>query len=142
VPYTTTGGFTFKVLEGWARTVTSNSASFTDKLNTIRASWESTTTTPTAATVAANDIAKLMVTAPAFQLVSLTTTKLPAGTAVHMKYRLNGSANDVTAKRYRMEAERWTVFHKGTRVDLTLISPMGADNVDAWKTVSRSLTWK
>ena len=142
VPYTTTGGVSLKVLEGWARTVSSNSAEFTDKLNTIRVTWEQTSTPTTAASVAITDVAKLMASEPAFQLVSINSVKLPAGTSVRMIYRVNGTANDVTGKRYRMDVERYTVFKNGKRVDLTLISPVGADNVDAWRTVSRSLAWK
>ena len=58
------------------------------------------------------------------------------------EYRINSSANPVTGKEYRLDVQRYTLWHKGTRMDLTLLSPVGADNVDPWRIVSRSVRWR
>jgi hypothetical protein len=142
VAYTAAGGFSVKVPEGWSRKETATGAEFTDKLNTIRLAWTPASAAPTVASVKSVDVPKLTSSEAAFELVSVKAVTLPAGTAVLTVYRENSAANAVTGKQYRLDVERYTVFRSGTRVDLILLSPVGSDNVDPWRIVSRSLTWK
>jgi hypothetical protein len=131
-----------KYPEGWSRQQAATSVSFTDKLNTIDLAWSSAGSAPTVDSVKAADVPKLAATTPAFELVSVKAVTLPAGPAVLTKYRANSAANPVTGKKYRLDVERYTVFRNGRRVDLTLLSPTGSDNVDPWRIVSRSVAWK
>ena len=142
VAYTAAGGFSIKVPEGWARQVGPSSVEFTDKLNTVRAAWSSASAAPDITSVAAQDIPALAKREAAFKLNSIKTVTLPAGQAVLMDYRVNSAANAVTGKEYRLDVLRYTLYRAGKRVDLTLLSPVGADNVDPWRIVSHSLTWK
>jgi predicted small lipoprotein YifL len=142
VTFTTAGGFSIKVPEGWARHVGPSSVEFTDKLNTVRVAWSATSIAPDITSVAAQDIPALAKSEAAFKLNSIKTVTLPAGRAVLMDYRVNSAANAVTGKEYRLDVLRYTLYRAGKRVDLTLLSPVGADNVDPWRIVSRSLTWK
>ena len=142
VAYSAPGGFAVKTPEGWSRQTGASSVEFTDKLNTIRAAWAPAASAPTAGSVKAQDIPKLAASESAFKLQSVKTVSLPAGPAVLVRYQTNSAANPVTGKQYRLDVERYSVFRKGTRVDLTLLSPVGADNVDPWRTVSQSLSWK
>jgi hypothetical protein len=132
--------FEVKVPEGWSRTPGASTASFTDKLNAIGLTWTTAATAPTTATVSTTDVAALQNTA-AFQLVGVTQAKTAAGPAILLRYRQNGEPSAVTGKRYRLDVERFIFFHSGERVDLTLSSPVGADNVDPWRIVSESLRW-
>lgn len=142
VAYDAAGGFSVKVPEGWSRQVTPNSAEFTDKLNTIRVAWASAASAPTVASVQSADVPKLQASEAAFKLSGVSAATLPAGPAVLVKYQENSTPNSVTGKQYRLDVLRYTVFKNGTRLDLTLLSPVGADNVDPWKIVTQSLTWK
>lgn len=142
VLYSAAGGFSVKVPEGWSRQESAASVEFTDKLNTIRVAWTAGTAAPTAQSVTSEDIPKLKASEAAFELRSVKAVSLPAGPAVLVVYRENSAPNAVTGKQYRLDVERYTLFRNGKRVDLTLLSPVGADNVDPWRIVSRSLTWK
>jgi hypothetical protein len=142
VPYKTTAGFSVKVPEGWSRTNSADSVEFTDKLNTIHASWTPAAAAPTVASVKSTDVLRLQSSEAAFKLEGVKAVSLPAGPAVRTTYQANSAANPVTGKQYRLQVERYTLFKNGTRVDLTLLSPVGADNVDPWKIVKESVTWK
>ena len=133
---------TLRTPEGWSRSTASASTTFTDKLNTIVVSWAPAAKAPTVASVRAADVPDLKRTTPAFELGSVKAVDLPAGPAVLAEYRINSSANPVTGKEYRLDVQRYTLWHKGTRMDLTLLSPVGADNVDPWRIVSRSVRWR
>jgi hypothetical protein len=142
VPFAAAGGFSVKVPEGWSRTESASGVEFTDKLNTIRATWAAASTAPTVASVRSTDIPRLQASEAAFEFVSVRAVTLPAGPAVLTVYRVNGAPAPVTGKQYRLDVERYTVFRNGRRVDLLLLSPVGSDNVDPWRIVSQSLTWK
>jgi hypothetical protein len=133
---------TVKTPEGWSRRNGASSVMFTDKLNTIELTWTDAPAAPTVATVRSTDLPELKSSAAAFQPGTVTAVTLPAGPAVLTKYRENSAADPVTGKQYRLDVERYTVWRNGKRVDLTLLSPVGADNVDPWRIVSRSLTWR
>ncbi|HEY3317049.1 MAG TPA: hypothetical protein VGK50_01315 [Coriobacteriia bacterium] len=134
-------GFEVKVPEGWSRTQGGSTASFTDKLNVVTMTWGTAPSAPTAASVKSADLPKLSAEVPAFQLQSVKQVKLPAGETVLLTYRQNGEPNAVTGKRYRLDVSRYVYFRNGIRVDLVLSSPVGADNVDPWRTISESLRW-
>jgi hypothetical protein len=142
VPYAAAGGFSVSVPEGWSRSQTVSGAEFTDKLNTIRVAWSPAPAGPTVDSVKSVDVPKLKSSEAAFELVAVKAVTLPAGAGVLTTYRENSVANPVTGKQYRLDVERYTLFRNGQRLDLTLLSPVGADNVDPWRIVTRSLTWK
>lgn len=50
--------------------------------------------------------------------------------------------NSVTGKTIRLAVERYEFWAKGTEAIVTLSGPVGADNVDPWKLVTDSFTWK
>jgi hypothetical protein len=57
-------------------------------------------------------------------------------------YNATSATDAVTGKSVTLDVERYLFWHKGTLVTLTLSSAKGSDNVDPWKTVTDSLTWK
>jgi hypothetical protein len=134
-----TGGFAVKVPEGWSRHERASSVAFTDKLNTIDMSWTPATTAPTVATAKKNEVPVLQNTDLAFRLQSVKQVSLPGGKAVLLTYQMNSPPNGVTGKQYRLDVLRYEYFGKGKEIALTLSSPVGADNVDPWNTVSQSL---
>ena len=142
VPYRSSpGGLTISVPEAWARTTTKGSFSFTDKLNTVAVAWEPADKAPTAASAKATEVPHLKRTTRAFQLQDVSTATLPAGPAVFLRYRINSDPNRVTGKQYRMDVQRYELFHTGNEVIVILTSPVGADNVDPWRIITQSLKW-
>ncbi|MEP6759459.1 MAG: hypothetical protein ABJB55_09710 [Actinomycetota bacterium] len=139
VPYhAAKGGWTVTVPEGWSRTTKGTTVTFTDKLNTVQV--DAQPGSPVSLTDAKKtDVAALAASTRAFKLVSVTEVTLPAGPAVLISYQANSDPNPVTGKQYRLDVLRYELFHAGTRTTLTLLSPVGADNVDPWKVVTDSL---
>ena len=54
-------------------------------------------------------------------------------------FRRNSAPNQVTGKVYRDEVEEYVVFAHNRLVRMDLYGPVGADNVDAYRTMSQSL---
>ena len=139
VPYhSAKDGWTVTVPEGWSRTRTGTTVTFTDKLNTVQVDARPGQPV-TVAGVKKTDVADLRKSTRAFKLVSVTKVTLPAGQAALISYQANSDPNPVTGKQYRLDVLRYVVFHAGTRTTLTLLSPVGADNVDPWRIVTQSL---
>jgi hypothetical protein len=139
VPYhAAKGGWTVTVPEGWSRTTTGTTVTFTDKLNTVQVDARPGTAV-TLASARKTDVPALANTTRAFKLTSVTEVTLPAGPAVLISYQANSDPNAVTGKQYRLDVLRYELFHVGTRTTLTLLSPVGADNVDPWRIVTQSL---
>lgn len=141
VPYTNdTGGYTFTHPEGWARTVTGPTVTFTDKLNGVTVTSQASSTAPTVATAKKVDVRRLKTSVPAFELKSVEAAKLPSGSGVHIVFRRNSDPDPVTGKVYRDEVEEYVVTANGHVIRMDLFGPVGADNVDAYRTMSQSLT--
>jgi hypothetical protein len=142
VPYrSNAGGFTVTVPEGWARTTTKDSVTFTDKLNTIVVSWAPATKAPSVASTNKTVVPALKTSERAFRLQGVKSAPLPAGPAVLVTYQANSEPNKVTGQQYRLDVLRYQLYSKGTQADITLLSPVGADNVDPWNTVTQGFKW-
>ncbi len=142
IDYTAPQGFTLKVPEGWARTDRTDGASFVDKLDGVLVIVSKADAAPTVASAKANYIPDLEKSERAVQVSAVKEVKLPAGTAVRIVYTSNSEPNAVTNRTVRLENERYLYFKDGKLVMLELYAPKGADNVDQWQLMSRSLQWK
>jgi hypothetical protein len=143
VPYASRrGGFTISIPEGWSRTTTPNSVTFTDKLNTVVVSWQDVTSPPSVTSVKTREVADLRTSERAFTLGSVTAATLSAGRAVLTTYQANSEPNAVTGQQYRLDVQRYSLYRHGTEVVIGLRSPVGADNVDPWRIVTQSFTWR
>jgi hypothetical protein len=142
VPYTSpTGGFKISVPEGWARSTTKTSVTFTDKLNAVIVSWQTADAAPTVAMAKSIEIPSLKAATRAFQLKNVSTASLPAGSTVLIEYQANSDPNPVTGKQYRLDVLRYELYKNGSEVAITLLSPVGADNVDPWRIITESYGW-
>ena len=141
VVYTSTSGvFSIKVPEGWARTEQNAAVTFTDKYNSVSVQSAPATSAPTVASVRAGGLADVS-TDPTFTLVDVKPASRKAGDGVLATFEIGSAPNEVTGKKALLAVERYVFFHAGTLVTLTLSGAKGADNVDPWKIVSDSLTW-
>jgi hypothetical protein len=150
------GHFEVKVPEGWSRTTGRSTVSFTDKLNTIAATWFRGSSAPTAGSARSRDVPMLRRTVRAFTFQRIVgcapSCTIPystgpidvrlASAAVVITYESNSAPNAVTGKQYRDENLRFEFFNRGEEVALTLSGPVAADNIDPWRLVSESFGWK
>ncbi|MGW7421750.1 hypothetical protein ACWGJB_17040 [Streptomyces sp. NPDC054813] len=146
VAYQPTGGsytgFTVKVPEGWARTSQGGTTAFTDKLNTVRISSVSASGAPTAGSVTNAVVPQLRSQVPKFSSPKVSEVTRHAGRAVLLTYQGDSAKDPVTGKVVRDAFERYAFYRAGHEVDLTLSGPVKADNVDPWRIVSDSFTWR
>jgi hypothetical protein len=140
VPYVSaTGHYRFNHPEGWAETTSGRAVLLTDKLNGVNASPGTATSPPSVAGARQHDVPALQRSQPAFELRSVTAVTEPGGGGVRIVYRRNSPADPVTGRMYRDEVERYELVSGGREVVLELFGPVGADNVDAYRTMVQSL---
>ena len=63
------------------------------------------------------------------------------GPAVLIEYQANSDPNPVTGKQYRLDVLRYELYKSGSEVAITLLSPVGSDNVDPWRIITESYAW-
>jgi hypothetical protein len=123
-------GYSVKVPEGWARSASGGTVTFTDKLNSIGMK-----AAPAHAALSPDEARR------ANPRARVSTVTRPAGRATRVVYETAAAPDPVTGKRRTDAVERYVFFHGGQRVTLTLAGPKGADNVDPWKLVTSSLRY-
>jgi hypothetical protein len=133
--------YEIKVPEGWARTVTGDTASFTDKLNTVRVDSVAAASAPTVESARATEVPPIQATARRFALRKVETVARKAGPAVLITYQADSPVDPVTNKVVPDLVERYEFWKAGTEIVVTLSGPVNADNVDPWRTVTDSLRW-
>ena len=142
VAFASSGGtYIVKVPEGWARTEGNGVVTFTDKYNSIAIQSVPATSPPTVISVKSTGLTDVA-SDPTYKLIGVTTVTRKAGAGVLATYEIGSAPNSVTGKKALLAVERYEFFHNGTTVTLTLSGAKGADNVDPWKIVSDSLSWK
>jgi hypothetical protein len=132
--------FSVKVPEGWSRADQNGAITFTDKLNSIGIASHGAGAAPTAGQVRA-ELPQLARQVKGFSHPRVSVVSRHAGKAVLVRYQATAAPNAVTARAGTDAVERYTFFHKGRTVVLTLTGPRGADNVDPWRIVTDSLRW-
>lgn len=143
VTYSPPGGaFSVKVPEGWSRSTSGSSAVFTDKLNSIRLESRPAGSAPTAGSARDQELPDIVKSGTNVAAGDVTTVTRKAGPAVRITYQADSAADPVTGKTVRDAVERYEFWHAGTEAVLTLSGPRGADNVDPWRTVTDSFTWR
>jgi hypothetical protein len=142
VPYQSAAGhFLVRVPEGWSRTSTASSSTFSSNLNSITAAWMPMAAAPSVAAARSVTIPDLRAHSLAFRLQSVRSVPLAGGTAIEIVYQVNSQPNPVTGKQYRLVIERFELQQAGRAAVLSLSSAVGSDNVDPWRTVSESFRW-
>lgn len=140
VPYANAAGrYSFTHPEGWLEQVKGSDVLFTDKLNGVQVVPGAATTPPTVASAKADSVPALTRSQAAFELRNVSATSVPGGSGVLIVYRRNSAPDGVTGRQYRDEVQRYELVSNGHEVIVELFGPVGADNVDAYKTMITSL---
>lgn len=132
------GRFTFRHPEGWVEKSQGAQVTFTDKLNGVQV-MPGPTSVPTIASAKSIDVPALTKGQAAFELRAITAVSAPAGRGVRIVYRRNSASDPVTGRQYRDEVERYELSTSRGGLVMELFGPVGADNVDAYRTMVQSL---
>ena len=135
------GPFTVTVPEGWARTDASGATTFTDNFNSAQLLVTSATSAPTTQSARDNEVPSIESSSTNFQLDNVTTVTRKGGTAVLITYKADSAPSAVTGKVRPLAVERYEFWQNGKEAILVLSGPVGADNVDPWKTITDSFSW-
>lgn len=125
-----------KYPEGWAQLTSGSTVTIRDKNNIVRVVM--THGTPTIASIR-GDVAKL---------TGAHVTALPAkvrisgATAYKVSYSTASAPNAVTGKRVTLIVDRYYLAHTGKEAIVDLGTPVGVDNVDAYRMMIESFRWK
>jgi hypothetical protein len=142
VPYRYDAGhYQVSVPQGWGRTALGTAVVFTDKLNSVRMDVIQVPAAPTVDSARANEIPQIRAATQNPKMGTVQTVQRKAGPAVEISYSADGPPDPVTGKIVRDAVLRYEFFHNGTVAVLTLAGPIGADNVDPWRTVTYSFGW-
>jgi hypothetical protein len=114
------GGYSMKIPEGWAQQGSGAYVTIRDKNNIVR--------------VVVGSGSKPGV--PGAQ--EMTISGSPALKSV---YRTQSAPNTVTGKRVTLTVDRYYLWHNGKRAVVDLGTPVGVDNVDAYRLMIESFRW-
>jgi hypothetical protein len=143
VPYMpATKLFTVSVPEGWAQTTDGPVTVFTDKLNAVRIESQPALVAPTPDTVQRQEVPAIQSATPGFRFGAVSVVPRKSGPVLLLTYQATSPPNGVTGKSGVDAVERYEFWRGGHEAILTLSGPLGADNVDPWRTVTDSLQWK
>lgn len=143
VPFTLAAGrFTVSVPEGWARTTEGDATIFTDKLNTVRIETRPTAAAPNTESVVVYELPAIASSTPNYRAGTVTAVQRNAGQVMLITYQGSSPPNSVNGKTQTDAFERYEYWHAGQELILTLSGPVGADNVDPWRTITDSLRWQ
>jgi hypothetical protein len=126
--------------EGWSIQERPSSVSITDKNNLVRIAV-TRAAAPTQAVVQAQ-LAELARSTPGLKAGSVQMISLKSGPAVKAIYTTQSAPNPVTGKRVTLTVDRYELAHAGRLAVVDLGTPVGVDNVDAYKRMIESFKWR
>jgi len=134
-------GFSLQYVEGWGILKGGGQAvriSDKDSAEVVSISPGKTSV----ATLAGQDLTRFQHTLPQFHLFARRTVQLAPGVAAYLQYRTLSAQDPVTGKRVPVVVDRYYVPGPGRQAIVSLSTPVGVDNVDAFRRISRSFRWK
>jgi hypothetical protein len=126
--------------EGWSVQESPSGVSIKDKNNLVRISL-SKGAAPTPASVQ-SQVAALARSTPGLTAGSPTAVTLKSGPAIKLTYRTKSAPNPVTGKQVELIVDRYVLAHGGRVAAVDLGTPVGVDNVDAYKRMIGSFKWQ
>jgi hypothetical protein len=138
-------GYSLKYVEGWTIQLRQSQAGSAGVLISDKDSSETVAIAPAQQTplaaAASADLSRLSQSLPKFHLVFRRAVQLPAGTAIRAQYQTLSPRDPVTGKRVPVIVDRYFIPGSGKRAVATLATPVGVDNVDAFRLIARSFRW-
>jgi hypothetical protein len=134
--HNTRAGYSMKYPEGWAQRGSGGSVTFRDKNNIVRI-VVAPGPAPTAAGVRA-EVAGLKGATVKGAPQQMT---LAGKTAQKITYSTESAPSPVTGKRVELVVDRYYLWKSGRRAVVDLGTPVGVDNVDAYRLMIESFRW-
>ncbi len=134
------GGWSMKYPEGWAQSGSAREILFQDKNNMVHVVIRDGAA-PTVATVQA-DLATLASSDPSFKAQKPTATTVGGKPMIKAVYGKASAPNPVTGKRVTLTVDRYYIGHAGKVATIDLGTPVGVDNVDAYRLMIESFRWR
>jgi hypothetical protein len=133
------GGYSLSYPEGWSRSGSGSDVTFQDKSNTIVVKV-APGSRPTPASVSA-ELKQEAVSDPCVKAGTPQSTTAGPNQVVKVTYTTEGQKSPVTGKRPKITVDRYVYFKGGNVATVDLGTPVGVDNVDAYRMISESFRW-
>jgi PsbP len=133
-------GYSIVYPEGWTRKGTGSDVTFQDKQNVIHVQV-STGSKPTTSSVQ-QDLAKLQGSDPTLKPGQPQQVTINSQPVIKVTYTKQGPPDPVTGKRLTIIVDRYVYYSNRKVAVLDLATPVGVDNVDAYKMISESFKWQ
>jgi hypothetical protein len=125
--------------EGWTVQEAASRVSITEKNNLVGISL-SRGGAPTVASVQ-SQLTALKRSTPALTAGTARAISLKSGPAFKATYTTQSAPNPVTGKQVTLTVDRYVLAHGGRVAVVDLGTPVGVDNVDAYKRMIESFKW-
>ena len=133
-------GYSIKYPEGWTQQGSAGDVTFKDKNNLVHI-FIARGAAPTPASVAAR-LNGLKKSTSSLTFAAPHTMQIGSSTAVKATYSTKSAPNPVTGKRVTLMVDRYELAHNGRVAVVDLGTPVGVDNVDAYRMMIQSFTWR
>ncbi len=133
------GGYSIKYPEGWAQKGAGKLVTFSDKGNSVKIAV-TLGAAPTVASVAA-ELQKEAAKDSTLKPGTPQQLKVGRNQAIHVVYHVQGPADPVTGKKPTLMVDRYVLENKGRVATVDQSSPVGVDNVDAYRLIIESFQW-
>jgi hypothetical protein len=133
-------GYSTKYPEGWTQSGTDSDITFRNKNNVVHI-VVTRGATPTIASVTA-DLRALRRTTPALNFKAPHELAVGSGRAIASTYTTRSAPDPVTGRRVTLIVDRYALAHAGRVAIVDLGTPVGVDNVDAYKLMINSFRWR
>ena len=132
--------FSIKYPEGWTRSNANGTVTFRDKNNLVRVLVRHGSA-PTFVSVS-SQLGALKRATPTLTFTAPHAMSLPAGSAVAVRYTTVTAPSPVTGRRVRLIVDRYELARAGRVAIVDLGTPVGVDNVDAYRMMIESFRWR
>lgn len=133
-------GYSIRYPEGWARRGAGGDVTLQEKGNVIHiVVAKGAAPTPASATAA---IARLKRSDPTIKAGKPEQLTIAGAPVIKVTYTRLSTPDPVTGKRLPLTIDRYLYAHGGKVATLDLGTPVGVDNVDAYRLISRSFRWR
>jgi hypothetical protein len=132
--------YSIKYPEGWAQSGSGRVISFRDKNNIARIVVAPGP--PATAASARQDLATLRKLNPMLLFKSPQALTISGAPAIKVVYTTESAPNPVTNRRVELTVDRYYLESHGKRAVIDLGTPVGVDNVDAYRLMIESFRWR
>jgi hypothetical protein len=132
-------GYSLVYPQGWARKGSANDITFSDKENGVQVQI-GRGATPTVASVSAQ-LKQEASSDPTLKPGTPQQVQLPSGPAIHVVYHVQGPPDPVTGQKPTLMVDRYVLASKGHVATVNESTPVGVDNVDAYRKMIESFRW-